>query len=173
MFQFEVQKRQSRLSVAVALLAVIYHATVRHLRKSHSNAIVGLLLNMMQTLMLVAVFYFMFSVLGLRGMTLRGDFLIYIMTGIFLYMTHVKTLSSVLGSEGPTSPMMQHAQMNTLVAIVSAALSELYIQVLSVVLVLYIYHISVRPIEIENMSGAFGMLLLAWFSISIGLTDMW
>lgn len=170
MFQFDVQKRRSRLSVAVSLLEVIYHATVRHLRKSHSNAVVGLLLNMMQTMMLVAVFFFMFSVLGLRGAALRGDFLIYIMTGIFLYMTHVKTLGSVVSSEGPTSPMMQHAPMNTLVAIISAALSELYIQVLSVVLVLYIYHIGFKPLEFENMAGAFGMLLLAWFSgIGVGL----
>lgn len=170
MFNFEVQRRQSRFSAVIGLLEVIYHATVRHLRKSHYNAIVGLFLNMLQSLMLVIVFYVMYSVLGLRGVALRGDFLIYIMSGIFLYMTHVKTLGSVVGSEGPASPMMQHAPMNTLVAIVSAALSELYIQVLSVVIVLYIYHIAFNPIEIEDPVGAFAMLLLAWFSgLAVGL----
>ncbi len=170
MFQFEVQHRQSRTSLAVGQLEVIYHATVRNLRKTHSNAIIGLFLNMLQNMMLVAVFYVMYSVLGLRGAVLRGDFLIYIMTGIFLYMTHVKTLGAVVGSDGPTSPMMQHAPMNTLVSIMSAALSELYIQVLSVILVLYIYHIAFNPLEFENAYGAFGMLLIAWFSgIAVGL----
>jgi ABC-type polysaccharide/polyol phosphate export permease len=154
----------------VSLLEVIYVATVRQLRRSHANAIIGLLLNMLQNMTLVAVFFVMYSVLGLRGSLLRGDFLLYIMTGIFLYMTHVKTVGAVAGSEGPTSPMMQHAPMNTLVAIISAALAELYIQVISVVVVLYIYHIAFNPIDIENMSGSFAMLLLAWYSgIGVGL----
>jgi ABC-type polysaccharide/polyol phosphate export permease len=170
MFQFEVRQRRSKLSHMVSMFEVIYHATVRQLRQSHSNAIIGLILNMLQTMTLVAVFYLMYSVLGLRGTLIRGDFLLYIMSGIFLYMTHVKTLGAIAGAAGPTSAMMQHAPMNTLVSIVSNALSQLYIQVLSVVLVLYIYHIAVTPIEIENMTGTFGMLLLAWFSgIGVGL----
>lgn len=170
MFQFEVKQRQSRLSVAIGVLEVIYHATVRQLRKSHTNALVGLMMNVLQTMMLVAVFFLMFSILGMRNAAVRGDFLIYIMSGIFLYMTHVKTLGAVVGSEGPASPMMQHAPMNTLVAIASSALSSLYIQVLSVVIVLYIYHIAFNPIEFENLPGAFGMLMLAWFSgIGVGL----
>jgi ABC-type polysaccharide/polyol phosphate export permease len=170
MFQFEVRQRRSKLTQVVSLLEVIYVATVRQLRRSHANAIIGLLLNMLQNMTLVAVFFVMYSVLGLRGSLLRGDFLLYIMTGIFLYMTHVKTVGAVAGSEGPTSPMMQHAPMNTLVAIISAALAELYIQVISVVVVLYIYHIAFNPIDIENMSGSFAMLLLAWYSgIGVGL----
>lgn len=170
MFQFEVKQRQSRLVTVVNLLEVIYHATVRQLRKTHSNAVIGLFLNMLQTMMLVAVFYLMYSILGRGGSQVRGDFLIFIMTGIFLYMTHVKTLGAVVGSEGPTSPMMQHAPMNTFVAIVSSALSELYRQVLSVAFVLFVYHIGFKQIEFEYLPGAFGMLMLAWFSgVAVGL----
>jgi len=170
MFQFEVKQRQSRLVTVVNLFEVIYHATVRQLRKTHSNAIIGLLLNMLQTMILVAVFYLMYSIIGRGGSQVRGDFLIYIMTGIFLYMTHVKTLGAVAGSEGPTSPMMQHAPMNTFVAIVSSALSALYTQVLSVSFVLYLYHIAFKPIEFENLPGVLGMLMLAWLSgVAVGL----
>lgn len=61
--------------------------------------------------------------LGLRGVAQRGDFMIYIMTGVFLFMTHTKTLSAVVMSEGPASPMMQHAPMNTAIAIAAAMLS--------------------------------------------------
>lgn len=121
-------------------------------------------MNMLQTMILVAVFYVMFAVLGLRGSMIRGDFLLYIMSGIFMYMTHIKTLGAVVGSEGPASPMMQHAPMNTFVAIMSAAMSQLYTQVLSVVVVLYIYHIAFQPISVEYPAAAFGMLLLGWFS---------
>ncbi len=167
---FEVGQQQSRLNQVVSLLEVIYHATVRDVRKTHANALIGLFLNMLQSLTLVLVFYVMYAVLGLRSSIIRGDFLLYIMSGIFLYMTQIKTMGAVAGSDGPASPMMQHAPMNTFVAIVSAALSQLYTQVFSVVVLLYVYHIAFTPITIYDPASAFGMLLLAWYSgVGIGL----
>jgi len=112
----------------------------------------------------------MFSVLGLRGSAVRGDFLIYIMSGIFLFITHTKTMAAVVGSEGPASPMMQHAPMSTFVAITSAAFGSLYIQILSAIVVLFIYHVAFTPVEIEDPVGALGMLILAWFSgVAVGM----
>ncbi len=161
---FQVQTTTSRRSAAFSVGAVIYHATVRSVRKTHNNAIVGLFINMMQTMMLVAIFYIMFSVLELRGSVVRGDFLIYIMTGIFLFVTHTKTMAAVVGSEGPASPMMQHAPMSTFVSITSAAFGSLYMQVLSALFVLFIYHVAFTPVVIEDPVGAMGMLILAWLS---------
>jgi ABC-type polysaccharide/polyol phosphate export permease len=109
-------------------------------------------------------FYVMFTILGMRGAALRGDFLLYIMSGIFLYLTHIKALGAVAGSEGPASPMMQHAPMTTIIAITSAALGALYIQVLSAFVILFVYHVAFVPITIEQPIPAFGMLLLSWFT---------
>ena len=39
----------------------------------------------------------MYTVLGMRGSPIRGDFLLYMMSGVFLYMTHVKALGAVAG----------------------------------------------------------------------------
>ena len=167
---FQVHKVRSRRSAALATAEVIYHATVRNLRKSHRNALVGLLINVLQTLMLVAVFFVMFSVLGLRSSAVRGDFLLYIMSGIFLYITHTKTMSAIVGSEGPASPMMQHAPMSTFIAISSSALSALYMQVLSAGIVLFIYHVAYKPLVVYQPAGVMGMLLLAWYSgVAVGM----
>jgi len=161
---FETRRNTGTVSSAANILELIYHSTVRHLRKTHGNALIGLLLNMMQTVILVVVFYIMFDLLGLRGNSIRGDFLLFVMSGIFLFMTHTKALGAVVGSEGPTSPMMKHAPMNTAIAITSSALSALYIQVLSVVVILFVYHVGWTHITIHDPVGAMGMLLLAWFS---------
>lgn len=168
---FEVRPQKHRNShTAFAILALIYHSIVRDVRKTHGNALIGILINMMQTVILVLAFYIMFTVLGLRGSALRGDFLLYIMTGIFLFMTHNKAIGAVAGSPGATSSMMLHAPMNTIVAIASAALSTLYIQILSVTVVLFGYHTIFTPITIYQPANAFGMLLLAWASgVSIGM----
>lgn len=167
---FRAERSNSTLGSTFGLLELIYHATVRSIRKSHGNAVIGLLMNVMQTVILVITFYVMFSVLGMRSSAIRGDFLLYIMSGIFLFLTHTKAMGAVFGAEGATSAMMNHAPMTTAVSISAAALGALYIQVLSVTVVLYIYHAAVNPIEIYNWVGAMAMLLLSWFTgVAIGL----
>ncbi|MCB1397753.1 MAG: ABC transporter permease [Rhodobacter sp.] len=154
----------SAFASAFTILELIYHSAVRSVRKSHGNALVGLLMNIVQTLMLVAVFYGMYYFAGWQPRGIRGDFLLYLMTGVFLYMCHVKAMGAVVASEGPTSAMMKHAPMNTIVAIGAAALGELYIQILSMVVVLFLYHAAWQPLEVHDPLGALLMLLLAWFS---------
>jgi ABC-type polysaccharide/polyol phosphate export permease len=60
--------------------------------------------------------------------------------------------------------------LNTIIAIAAAALGTLYIQVLSLVVILFLYHAALTPISIEQPIPAFGMLLIAWFvGLSIGV----
>ncbi len=167
---FRAERSKSTLGSTFSLLELIYHATVRHIRRSQGNAILGLLRNMVQTVLLVVSFYVMYTLLGMRGSAIRGDFLLYIMSGIFLYLTHTKAMGAVFGAESSTSAMMKHAPMTTAVSITAAALSALYLQVLSMVVVLYIYHAAWGPIEIYDWVGAMGMVLLSWFTgVALGL----
>lgn len=161
---FQQTARRTRAGGALQIFELIFHSIVRNVRKTHNNAFLAIFVNMLQVIVFVLAFYVMFSVLGLRSAAIRGDFLLYIMSGIFLYMTHTKTLGSVVGSEGPASPMMQHAPMNTAISIAAAALGALYIQVLSLFAILFIYHVAFSPVTIEDPVGAFAMLLLAWFT---------
>ncbi|SEV90836.1 ABC-type polysaccharide/polyol phosphate export permease [Aliiroseovarius sediminilitoris] len=170
---FEVKVNRTRLEAAASMVSVIYHATVYDLRKSHPNAIVGLLINILQSLLMVAIFFVMISVFGLRTSAIRGDFLLYIMSGIFIFMTNIKTMKSVATAAGATSTMMLHGPMNTLVSITAAALGALYLQTLSIVVVLTIYSLAFKPVEIYDPGGAFMMLLLGWFNgVSVGIVFM-
>ena len=162
--------RQGRFGAALTIFELIYHSIVRSVRKSHNNALWAIGSNLLQSIVFVLAFYFMFSILGLRGSALRGDFLLYLMSGIFLFLTHTKAMSAVVGSEGPTSAMMQHAPLNTVITISAAALGALYIQLLSVLLILFAYHVLFTPITIEDPFGAFAMFLLAWFTgVTLGV----
>ena len=60
--------------------------------------------------------------------------------------------------------MMQHAPMTTIISITSAALGSLYIQSLSLFLILFGYHVGYKPLDIEQPAAAYGMLLIAWFT---------
>ncbi|MDA5093031.1 ABC transporter permease [Aliiroseovarius sp. KMU-50] len=169
MFQATRQNR-SRFEAAISMCEVIYVATVQSVRQSHSNALIALLINIMQTMMLVVIFYLMFTLLGRDRVKIQGDFVLYLLSGIFLYMTHIKSVGAVAGSGGPTSSMILHAPMNTFVAIASASLGALYIQFLSVGAVLVVYDLITDNVEFYNMKGAAAMLVMAWFSgICVGM----
>lgn len=167
---FRQQHPQTVGEETAEFLNLLSAVTARKIRKSHSNALIGLLLSIAQTLLIVFVFYFLFTVLGMRGTAIRGDFLLYLMSGVFLFVTFNTAMSAVLGAEGPTATIMLHAPMTTIVAILSAAFSALFTQLLSLVTVLGIYHLGWGPITIDQPLGLMSMLLLSWLSgCSVGL----
>lgn len=161
---FRVETRQSGFQAAYRTLDLIFHNTARSVRKGHANALIGLIGNIIQTLIFFAVFYAMFGLLGMRGSAVRGDYVLYLMSGIFVFMTNTKTMGAVAGSDNSASTMMLHAPMTTAISIASSALAALYTQVLSIVAILGIYHLAWNPIEIHDPIGFMGMVLLAWFS---------
>ncbi len=162
--------RPTKTRSALGMLELIYHATVREVRKNHRNPLVGLMLSILQSVIFILTFYLLFQFLGMRGSAIRGDFLLYIMSGIFLFLCHTKAVGAVVGSEGPASPMMQHAPMNTAIAITAAALSVLYLQTLTLIVVLFLYHVIFTPIVIEDMPGAYAMVLVAWIAgVGVGM----
>jgi ABC-type polysaccharide/polyol phosphate export permease len=171
MFRPNLRKTPGRS--ALTLLEVIFHAAVRTIRKSHRNAAFGLVMNMAQSVIFIMIFLLTYYILGIRSTPLRGDFMLYIMTGVFMFMTHVKALGAVSGAENSTSPMMKHAPMNSIVSICAAALSTLYTQVLSALVILFLYHTLWMPITIDQPVGALCMLLLSWASgCAIGMIFM-
>ena len=152
------------------MLAVMYHTIVYNLRGGHRNAIVGILLEIARGMTLVLVFFGMFQILGMRTSPLRGDYLLFIMSGVFIYMTHITAVSAITKSGNPTSSMNLHSPMNTIVAIVASAIAVLYRQFWTVLVVLAVYHLAYKPITIQMPIQAMGMLLVAWFSgCAVGL----
>ena len=91
--------------------------------------------------MFVAGFLLFLQVLGLKGAAVSGDFVIYIMSGIFLFMARNTAVTDVANAEGPASAMMQHAPKNTAITISPAALGSLYLQTLSMFVILFIYYV--------------------------------
>ena len=160
---FRVQKRKSGLIAAVELGELIFHCTARAARGGYSNALFGLAMNCLTTAVFVVALYLTMWLMGMTTSAIRGDFIMFLMSGIMSYLTYNKTMKAVYSSEGPASPMMLHAPMTTFVAICSAALSALYNQILAIGVILFIYHVVFRPVVVADPAFAFAMVLAAWF----------
>jgi len=161
---------KSHVGSLLATAELIFHVAVRDIRKSHGNAVLGLIMSMVQSVVMVLFLWVTFTVLQMRGSAVRGDFMLYSMSGVFMYMTHVKTIKAVSNAEGATSAMMKHAPMNTVVSIAGQALATLYQQVLSIIVILFFYHTCFNRITIEQPVMALVMLLIAWSSgVAVGM----
>ncbi|MBT9383894.1 ABC transporter permease [Pseudooceanicola sp. CBS1P-1] len=167
---FEKPVPRSTLQSALSMAELIFHSTAHDIRKTHRSALFSLLNNLLRVAVMMSVFYLMFLLFGLRNTAIRGDFLLFMLSGVFLYRTHVQTVSAVMGASSAFSAMRQHRPINTLVALASSALSALYIQVLCLFIILVGYHLIHGPFEIYQPLGAFGCILVAWgFGIAVGV----
>lgn len=162
---------RSSISGTLAFLEEVYFGTVRSMRKSSGrNAVLGLIGSMAQTVVFVMAFYFMFQLMGVRTSPIKGDYMLYFISGIAMFMTHNIAVQSVSKAEGPTSGMMQHAPMNTMISVCLAALQSLYQQTITIGTILLIYHLAFNLVDIFNPIGLAGVFLLSWFTgVAIGV----
>lgn len=161
---FAVQRRnRTMLDAAAAQLALIYHLTVYNLRSKDRNPVIGLLMVAVQSMVMIAGFMGMFWLMGVRRSPVRGDFLLYTMTGIFLFQAHTMTVMAVANASSSVSAMMKHGPMNTAVMISSAALAALYRTIFSASVILGLYWLY-KPFRLDDPVGCLAMLMLAWMS---------
>src|SRR5690606_32200975 len=94
---------------------------------------------------------------------------IFMMSGIFLYMTHIQAISAVAMSGRQAKTMSLHGPMTSAVAISAGALAVLYRQTLASLVILSAYYVY-QPFTLEYPLGCVKMFLLAWgVGVAIGL----
>ena len=161
---FQQRRNQNMLQAAGTTLALIFHQTVYNLRTEHRNAIVGILLTILQTAMFMGAFMLIYLIIGIRQSPIRGNFFLFIMSGIFIFMTHVRTAGAVSGAHSVSSGMTKHGPLNPAILIGAAAVTVLYRQTISMAALLWLYHVLIEPLTIDFFPGVLAMYLLAWFS---------
>lgn len=166
-----VRRNRSLLQALSSLLELIYHCTVRDVRTASGSATLGLLIVVVQNAAMIAVFYALYSFIGaLRSVAIRGDFIVFIVTGVFFFMTHNRTLAAVMKSGTSTGAMMVHAPMTMFVSVVSSALSVLYQQVMTGLIIYFGFLLWNGSFPLADPSGLVLPFLLAWSTgIAIGL----
>ncbi|CUH45199.1 ABC transporter permease [Ruegeria atlantica] len=161
---FYFKRKQTLLGSAFTTAELIYHAVVQGIRSKHANAVIAIIINIVQILALVTVFYLILSMLGTRVAKIRGNFILFLLSGVFLFLTHIKAVSTVAGVATGNNPMMLHSPMNMMVALLATAFGSLYTQLVSILVILFAYSVIIEPLEIQEPGGAFYMLILAWFT---------
>ena len=168
---FYFKRSQTLLGSAFTTAELVFHAVVRNVRSQHSNAVLAIVVSILQILVMAVVFYTIMTFMGRGGITkIRGEFVLYVLSGVFLFITHIQSIGAMAGVGAGNNPMMLHSPMNVMVMMLAAAFGTLYTQLTAVLIILFIYSVAVNPLEIQDPGGAFGMFILAWFTgCAIGL----
>lgn len=170
---FYFKRNQTLLGGAFTTAELVFHGVVREVRAQHANAVFAILTSILQVVLMALVFYLIMSFMGARVAKIRGEFILYILSGIFPFMMHVQAVGSISKLGGKNSPMMLHSPMNPMVTLLAAAFGSLYKQLMSMLVILFIYSFAVSPLDIQDPGGAFSMLMLAWFTgCAVGLVFM-
>ncbi|QPM91408.1 ABC transporter permease [Pseudooceanicola algae] len=170
---FQKRTQQTRLQTALAMAGLVFHSAAHSVRANHRLAIMSIIANIFRIVVIMGIFLMMYQILGMRRSAVRGDFVLFLLTGVFLYVTHVRTVGAVAGAAGPTAPMMQHAPMNPFIEIASTALASFYTQFLSLLVILFFYYVAVNHFVIDQPVGAFFCFLATWFTgVAVGLVFM-
>lgn len=149
---------------------LVYHTVVREVRTASGSATLGLLSAIGQTIAMVAIFYVMYAFLGLRSAIIRGDMVLFILSGVLLFLLHNSTISKTIKAGSATSPMMLHAPMTPPLMILSATIATLYLFALSAVIILFGLYLVRGHLDIQDAGGMLLPFFLSWASgLVVGL----
>ncbi|MEM0976257.1 MAG: hypothetical protein AAGJ34_01855 [Pseudomonadota bacterium] len=155
----------------VEFARLVYVVTVNKTRAGSANALAALLKRILLMVVVIAGFFALMQVTGLRGMTGRTQFILFIAVGVFVFFVHVGAIRSSMGAGDANNPMTLHAPVTPLLEIFGTALSQLYINVLTISIIALIIHIFVSPIAIDDPKALAAAFFWAWLcGLAIGTT---
>ena len=168
--EIKTKVNRTLFGASLTFMELLFHSIVRSARKSSGNATLGLGIEMLQSLIMLAVFFALFTVLGMRSAAIRGDFVIFLLTGIFLFLVHNKAVKSAMSAVSPLGGITLHRPISSLLNLLASVLSGLYLQVLAFAIILLVIHLMRGGLEFYKPAGLIFPFFMAWASgIAIGL----
>jgi len=153
-------------------IELIFHSVVREVRTQSGNATFGIMKEVTGISIYVGLFYIISVFLG-RGAAIRGSQIMFLLTGIVLFLTHIKAINSVRGASKATSAIMMHAPMTVILSILSKAFAGLYLQFVAVLIIVTFLWIFGLDLTVKDPGGLVLPVFFAWASgIAIGMVFM-
>ena len=167
---FEPKRNNTSLLYEVfRFFDLLYHTTVRNIRKESANPIIAVVNQILTALVLVVVFLFFIRILGMRSLAIRGNEVQFIMAGIFLFLVHNGALGAGGSIGSQRNALNLHTHVTHFMSLFAAGFAQLYISILAATICLGLSHIILEPVEFHRFSGFAFAFFMAWISgLSIG-----
>lgn len=157
---------------ALEFMDLVFHSVVREVRTQSGNATFGVLKEVSNIAVYLGIFYVISIMMG-QGAAIRGSLMVFLLTGIILFLTHIKAVSSVRSASNATSAIMMHSPMTVILSILAKAFAGLYLQFVAVFIIITILWVFGADMRVQNPGGLIAPTFLAWASgIAMGMIFM-
>ena len=120
----------------------------------------------------LGLFYMIALFMG-RGASIRGPIFVFLLTGIVLFLTHIKAIGSVRGASTASSAIMMHAPMTVILSIIAKAFAGLYLQFVAVLIIVLFLWIFGADLTVSEPGALVLPVFLAWSTgIGVGMVFM-
>lgn len=166
------QPSKSMFMGALEFFDLVFHSIVREVRTQSGNATFGVLKEVSTIGVFLGLFYMIAVFMG-RGAAIRGSVMMFLLTGIILFLTHIKAISSVRAAATASSAIMMHMPMTVILSILTKAFAGLYLQFVAVLVIVLMFWIFGVDLTINDPGGLVLPVFFSWASgISIGMIFM-
>ncbi|HEU0221016.1 MAG TPA: hypothetical protein VFR34_02250, partial [Paracoccaceae bacterium] len=146
---------------------------VHSIRKETGHSSFGFLTAFARPLVLLALFYFLIEVVGLRGFKIRGSTVTFLLTGIFCFLVHIGTIQTVTHAIRKSRGMLFHAPASIFVYVLSQAFGALYVHLSVSLIILLVADLVGVALDIRDPAGLILPYFLSWASgAGVGLILM-
>jgi ABC-type polysaccharide/polyol phosphate export permease len=168
-----VRQVNTLLGGAVRLVEVLKATIVHAVRHDTGRSSLGFVSALFRPLALLALFYVMIEFGGMRGLSIRGSTVTFLLTGIFCFLVHIGTIQKVSMALRKSRGMLYHAPASIFVFVLSQAFGALYLHFFGMLTIVAIATLAGVPLDIRDPAGLLVPYLLSWASgLGMGMIFM-
>lgn len=165
-----VQQVPTLAAGALRFLDILRATIVHSIRRETGGSALGFVSALLRPLVLLATFWIIIEVMGVRGIAIRGNTVTFLLTGILPFLVHVETVTKVSMAVRKARSMLHHAPASIFVYVLAQALATLYLNLAAAILIWTVAELSGAGLGLRDPAGLMAPYMLAWLSgLGVGL----
>ncbi|MEL6582487.1 MAG: hypothetical protein AAFQ36_01525 [Pseudomonadota bacterium] len=163
-------RNKNMWDAAQSFMDLIYISVVREFRTTSGGAMMSFAMAFGRPIVLFLIFFAVYEFFG-RSMLIRGDFVMFMMTGIFAYLMHIRAVKNLQGAGGGAAGMIFYARASKLLNLLASAFHELYLNIIAMMVVMATAYFVRGYLEAYQPHYMIKPMFFAWASgLGVGMT---
>lgn len=149
---------------------LIWALTVRSIRESSNGAMIGFLRGVLMALAFCLAFYFIMTFIGLAGLTVRGDLMVFILIGVGFFFTMKMAMMAAIKAMQRSWGLTQHPHLSPVLIVYAECLAVLYNWTLAILFIFIGNGLVKGTFYLQEPIMFFPLFFLTWLTgLAVGM----
>lgn len=143
---------------------LMWALVVRSLREETGGAAIGFLRGVLMALVFCLAFYFLMTIFGLGGLTVRGDLMVFILIGVGFFFAMKFTMTAAMKAMQSSWKMAAHPHISPILLVYADSLGVFYNWFLAIVIIFIGNSLVTGHVELQNPIMFFPIFFITWLT---------